>query len=97
MATNAFLDGATINALLNATGAQSVDADPPDSPAAGAVWWDSSAAPFVRRVFIGGEWQDSGSRFDPATGQVRLLQAGAGLAFEAEAMRLDFASLPVAP
>ncbi len=52
---------------------------------------------FVRRVFIGGEWQDYGARFDPPTRQVRLVQAGAGLAFEAEAMRLDFASLPVAP
>jgi hypothetical protein len=97
MATNTFLDSATIAALLDARNGQSVAGVAPSQPTAGAIWWDSSAAPFVRRVYIAGNWEDSGARFDPASGQLSLVQAGSGLSFSGAAMQLDIASLPLAP
>lgn len=97
MATNTFLDSATISALLDGRSGQSVAATSPADPIPGAIWWDSSTAPFVRRVYIAGAWEDSGARFDPASGQLSLVQAGSGLSLSGQVMQLDIASLPLAP
>ncbi|MDB2403405.1 hypothetical protein N9W16_00315 [bacterium] len=97
MATNTFLDSATITALLDQRNGQTVDATAPADPTPGAIWWDSSAEPFVRRVFIAGGWEDSGARFDPTTGHLSQVQAGLGLSFSGSALNLDIAGLPLAP
>jgi hypothetical protein len=97
MATNTFLDSATITALLQDGSGQSVAAAPPNSPSAGNVWWDTSVMPYARRVYIAGGWEDSGARFDPASGQLTLVQAGAGLSLNGPSLDLDISSLPAAP
>ena len=97
MATNTFLDSATITALLSYSGGQTVAATPPASPDAGNVWWDTSVLPHARRVYIAGAWEDSGARFDPTTGQMTLVQAGSGLSFAGQNMQLDISTLPPAP
>ena len=97
MATNTFLDSATIGALLAGQSGQSVAALAPADPTPGAIWWDSSTAPYTRRVYIACAWEDSGARFDPASGQLSLVQAGSGLSLHGQAMQLDIASLPPAP
>jgi len=97
MATNTFLDSATITALLQDSSGQTVAAAAPASPKAGNIWWDSSVLPYARRVYIAGDWEDSGARFDPATGQLTLVQAGSGLSLSGQSLQLDIASLPIAP
>lgn len=97
MATNTFLDSATISALLDQRNGQTVAATAPADPTPGAIWWDSAADPFVRRVFIAGAWEDSGARFNPATGQLSLVQAGSGLSVSGSALALDLMTLPAAP
>lgn len=97
MATNTFLDSATISALLDQRNGQTVAPSAPADPTPGAIWWDSSSAPFVRRVYIDGAWEDSGARFDPASGQLSLVQAGSGLSYGGSALNLDLTALPPAP